>query len=950
MSIRRFVAALVLTLLITSPAAAQQLTPRPHLNWRTLSTEHFDVHYPAELEAWTRSTVSRLEAMHTAVTEMVGSAPASRVDVIVEDPANRTSGSAWIKAGRPLMYLWPTPPEPGSVIGRSRGFPELVALHEYVHIVHLTRPSRAPLSRLIFNIMPVKPLRIPRWAAEGYATYVEGRLTGSGRPHGVFRPSMLRQWALEGKLPSYDEMSDAGGFYQGQMAYLAGSAFLEWLVEQKGEASIVSLWRRMTARENRSFDDAFSGIYGGQPADLYDRFRVHLTERSLRVRERLAAAGLIEGETVQALEWYTGDPAISPDGTHVALALSSKSTPAKIVVWNTVEEADAKQATRKQRILERDPEDVAAIEWRPAPKKALATLHPVAGQPYTSPRFLPGGDALLVTRWVPLADGAMRPDLFVWNWETGSVRRVTTGASVRDADPSPDGRRAVAARCTGGQCDLVNVDLHSGAVSTIAEGSVDRVFYRPRWSPDGASIVASMQSDELWRVVVVPAGGGAPRPVGPADGAERYDASWTQRGELVAVSEAGGVANVVRLDLNGGDDQPLTRVTGMASAPEAHPDGSVFFLNLNAKGHALHRLLPGAPRTPATVTLSPDLYPAAPRAAAAPVAAFPRTELPADQQYRLGNQQVSWLPGVTLGGEGQGGTFALFAMDPVARLTTVLQGSYGSEGVWRGAGLSVAYRGLRPTVVADVFSAEQLVSSQGGVSRPDMDARYTGIAASLEQRWTVATGTRRLRAGVSTGKLETPTNEGDRQLGFLRAEWETHRGLGTGFLAAQASVDGAVGRTGGADWSRGMFELGFALGIEDRALRFDAAYGVAGDDAPAWEQFSVGGSAATLFNPGLLAQRLAMPGLPVGTLRSDRILTTRAALQMVALSPFFWAAQAGNRDSDWYRVLGIEASHALRANALRGLPGIHLAVGVVYPLDEPMQQELRGYMLIGIRP
>jgi hypothetical protein len=65
--------------------------------------------------------------------------------------------------------------------------------------------------------------------SEGYATYVEGRLTGSGRPYGVMRPAMLRQWALEGRLPTYAQLSSWGDFQGMAMAYLVGSAFLEWL-------------------------------------------------------------------------------------------------------------------------------------------------------------------------------------------------------------------------------------------------------------------------------------------------------------------------------------------------------------------------------------------------------------------------------------------------------------------------------------------------------------------------------------------------------------------------------------------------------------------------------------------------------------------------------------------------------------------------------------------------
>ena len=87
-------------------------------------------------------------------------------------------------------------------------------------------------------------------------------LTGSGRPYSVIRAAILRQWALEGRLPSYGQLDATGGFYGGAMAYLAGSAYLEWLAAQRGgDSSLVNLWRRMSARQDRTFPAAFSGVF-----------------------------------------------------------------------------------------------------------------------------------------------------------------------------------------------------------------------------------------------------------------------------------------------------------------------------------------------------------------------------------------------------------------------------------------------------------------------------------------------------------------------------------------------------------------------------------------------------------------------------------------------------------------------------------------------------------------
>ncbi|MBD0320618.1 MAG: hypothetical protein ICV87_09815, partial [Gemmatimonadetes bacterium] len=513
-----FCAAALLAALFARPGHAQVFT-RPWLDWRTVRTEHFEVHYPAEMAAWTLDVVSRLEVVHDSVRRVVGYAPDRRVRIIVEDPSAAANGAAYVFLDGPTISLWPTPPDPRSSIGHNRGPGEQLVIHEFAHIAHLTRPSRDPGEAVRMRLSPVRvgPVarKAPRWVSEGYATYVEGRLTGSGRPHSAQRAALLRQWALEGRLPTYAQLS-AWNAFQGQaMAYMAGSAFLEWLVARRGEESLDHLWRRMSARPGRSFADAFAGVYGGAPHELYGQFTVEVTARALEARRRIAAAGgTVAGDTVQRLSWSTGDPAVSPDGERMSVVLrGAPGSESRVVVWRTRDEpGDSAEAQERRRLLKRDSLDVPDVRWRPRAKAALASLLPVDGRGHDAPRFLPDGKRILLVRHEPIGGGATRPDLFIWDWGAKRLRRVTRGAAIRAADPAPDGRSAAAVRCAAGVCDLVRVDLATGALTTIAAGTPERVFYRPRWAPDGGSIAVAVQERGRWRVELVDPATGARRP------------------------------------------------------------------------------------------------------------------------------------------------------------------------------------------------------------------------------------------------------------------------------------------------------------------------------------------------------------------------------------------------------------------------------------------------------
>jgi hypothetical protein len=218
--------------MLPASASAQLRLARPHLDWRTIETPHFAFHYPPEVEEWTRHVAARAESMRAAVQAIVGWAPAGRVHVYVEDPQATPNASAHPALDRSAIVLWATPASPTIEIGDNPGWGELAFVHELTHVAHLARPSRRPSAerRALLSLLRQGPVRqVPRWVSEGYATYVEGRLLASGRPYHAWRAAVLRQWAIDGRLPSYEELAGSTRYRGNVQAYLAGSAFLDWL-------------------------------------------------------------------------------------------------------------------------------------------------------------------------------------------------------------------------------------------------------------------------------------------------------------------------------------------------------------------------------------------------------------------------------------------------------------------------------------------------------------------------------------------------------------------------------------------------------------------------------------------------------------------------------------------------------------------------------------------------
>jgi len=635
----RFIRRVTTLAVATASAAILAVSPSPAWarpaddSWRTLAVGDgaFRVHYPAAAEAWTRQTAARLVAIRARLEEEIGYRPEQTIDVVVEDPLSRPNGSAWALLGSPRMVLWTTPPEPTSILGTYRDWGELVATHEEAHLVHLLRPSRNRWRRLAVRLLPLGgfgPLgwHAPRWVTEGYATLLEGRLTGTGRPHSDLVAAVLRQRALAGSLPSYGTLGGDDHTWLGRsMAYLVGSTYLTWLEEQGGPESLRHLWARMTARRSRSFDDAFRGVYGAGPAELYGRFTAELTGRAVSTRRsirrsapppeqetasnpgtelpRRTVAEQSEHRGEDGALWLprtgrTGAPAVSPDGARLAVVLRDRDVPPRLAVFATTDdpEAAAERAAANRKLLARDPEDVPAVAPEAQPRKPMAVLATRDGRAPTEPRWSADGRSLLYVASGPDAAGRQRFDLFRWTPGAGSSERITHQADLRSPDPAPplggiggtgepDGGEAgeapgwaVAVRIRYGQSQLVRVDLGSGAVTPLTEPSVTSVWATPRISPDGRRLAAVRNREGRWELVLFALQG--PRTAGgsggdgnaaglreltvvPTPGDLVADPAWGTDGKtLYAAVGDGGSVDLFAFAVGGGDDRGSDHARG----------------------------------------------------------------------------------------------------------------------------------------------------------------------------------------------------------------------------------------------------------------------------------------------------------------------------------------------------------------------------------------------------
>ncbi len=945
---------LALCVLLAAPhhTGAQDIV-RSAATWKTLQTQWFELHYPSDAEAWVQDLAPRLDATRDAVAALVGYAPAGRTTVLIDDPYNVANGKAIPLAGAPVIHLWVTPPSPTDQIANHRGWGQKLMSHEFGHIAHLSRPARR--TQWFWHLLPaqVSPITLssPRWATEGYATWIEGKITGSGRPFGAWRPALLRERALAGRLPSYGAMSGGGGYKGGNLAYLAGSAFWEWLAAQRGDSSMTLVFRRQTARTARNFDEAFRGVYGEPPATMYARFSAELTARAFTVDAGVRARGLVDGSLLARFNRGAGAPAISRDGRRVALVVPGLGASPRVIVApadtqpiTTVEQQQA------QRLVRRDPQDVPGVRVFPRLAKPLATLPQRRGRLFGSPRFVDaGGTLLLLESWSIRRDGTQRPDLAIWNTTSGTVRLVTDGAAVQDADPSPDGSRAVAVRCIGGACGLVLVSLTDGTVTPLAAGSPRKVFSHPRWSPDGSRIVTSVQDTSgTWRIALVDPATGRQELFTPDDDVNRHSPSFDATGRgLVYVSEAGGIPDVESLQLADRTRTRRTRVSGSVYGPMPLPDGGLLFLSEYADGVELRRV------EPATAVAgddwlgdAPELVPAMPRRREAGIALTARP-VGAATPYGLGPRTYRLLAQTALARDGLVHAGVLSSADPANRLIWTLTGMGGTRAAWRGGVASAAWYGWRPSLRAEAFWLEQRATAQRNrsvVSASDITLAGTSLAAELP----VAGSSTAHRAAVSGFVGAASEDAGAIRLRTTIGAQYSIGGVTGWRRSVGASLRGTAGRLGDSSFTRGSAGA-FAA---SRGVRADVRWHRAARSTPLSEQFSAGGFAPPLTDASTLSQRIPIPALPSGIVRGIELIDYRIAgpSPLVPLTLYAQSTGAVWRADRHSVVIGAERALDVEYLGLVGLPRIHLLAGVARIVRGPLTDKGSVYLSFGWRP
>jgi Tol biopolymer transport system component len=578
----------------------------PRLEWRTIDTPRFRVHYHQGLEALAQRTARACERAHAALAPLFGHEPEGPVDVVLSDDTDDANGSAEV-VPRNVMRLFAVPPGSLSELDDYGDWLETLVTHEYTHILHLDTVGGLPrLLDAIFGKVLAPSGLGPSWISEGLAVLHESA-PGAGRDESALFDAWARALVVEkGGLPGIDVVSSQPLDWPGaNLWYLLGGRFFAYLQDRFGPGALrafaqdqgAQIWPYfLNSLAERHFGESFGELWIEFGAALQNRYRSQL----LAVRSR----PLTEPRRLTRRGGRISSPRFSPDGGSLVY-------------------------------FDRGLHERPALRRVSPEGRDLGRLALVDGN--GSFALLSAGRAV-----VAITDAFEEfrsvDDLYLVDLASGARERLTYGERATDPDLVPGGASAVyVARLPGGEHALRRLALDGGAPETLLHRAGAQLFL-PRVSPDGRRIALEIQDAGRRDVAVLE--GGELRFVTDDDALDQAPC-WSSDGRtLYFSSDRSGILDLYAFEIDeaaaltgprdpaapaaappepAGErpDPPrrerlpgrlrqVTNVTTAALQPAVSPDGrTLAFLGYSAEGYDLAAI----PVDPATWLEPPAVAP-----------------------------------------------------------------------------------------------------------------------------------------------------------------------------------------------------------------------------------------------------------------------------------------------------------------------------------------------------
>ena len=587
----------------------------PELEWKTIETEHFFVHYHDGAERTARVVTKIVEDIYEPVTSLYGHVPDQKVSFIIRDHDDISNGAAYFYDNKVEIYA----PSMDFEFRGTHNWLRNVITHEFTHIVQMQTAMKFGRTMPAFYLQwlgyeserrpdvlygfpnkivsfPISGFVVPVWFAEGVAQYNRKELRYDFWD--AHRDMILRSYVLDGNMLTWEQMSVFGKTSLGnESSYNAGFAFVHYIAQRFGEEKINEISRSLARLTEGTIDGAIERAVGRKGSLVYEDWKAEMMS-SYAGRVAPIRQDLREGSPI--IYYEEGDDLhISPGGPDEKMTLHAAGYTPAIADMQPCCRAIAETGfANLHPKFSPEGKRLAFVSTGTGDYFSQSSLYiddlqtriakPVQTRVSTSLCWSPDGTKIYYGR--STRDNphySYQTDLYVYDVQRDEETRLTHGKRAMSPAVSPDGKRIAFVVNHDGTTNIAVMNLDGSDDKIITPYANGEQVYTPVWSPSGDRILFDYSvkdgRDIAW---VKPDGSDLQFLVtGPDD--SRGGTFMPVGTRILFSSDRTGIFNLYTYDLETTKIAQISNVLGGAFMPTVNAEGRIVYSAYTSKGYKL---------------------------------------------------------------------------------------------------------------------------------------------------------------------------------------------------------------------------------------------------------------------------------------------------------------------------------------------------------------------------
>ncbi|MCP9290631.1 hypothetical protein [Gracilimonas sediminicola] len=598
---RRFKLISVLFLLLgLAPFLSQAQTdvrfydyPMNHLDWYTIESEHFLVHFQ-EGNSRSAQVVSRIaEEIHPPITDLYQYTPDEKVSIVLKDREDYSNGAAYFFDNKIDIWL----PALNTPLRGTHNWLRNVITHEYTHIIQIQKGMKRSRKIPAFYLqwlsyedvrrpdvlygfpngiitMPFATVNIPAWLAEGTAQYqTAGLLYETWDSH---RDMILRTRILTDTYFSLQQMATFSSktSLERETVYNQGYAFVIYLANRFGDEVLREITSSLGEKGVYTVEEAIKMATGLPGNEVFNDW---IDERKDFYATATEGINPTLSDTVEKAGFFNFYPQQSPDGSRLAY-LSNKGV-------------DYGLLSLYLKDLDGNEKEVAVIDDLDfhRPKNHVSSLEPILTFLESSFSFSPDGNQIAYAINKKNKYGEHYRDIFIYDIKSEENKRLTNSARIESPAWNKDNNKIVAVQYSRGTQNLVLLHPeHPDSVTRLTNYQSGETVYTPEWGPTDSKIYFAKAVNGNRDIYLLDVESGVVLPYLSDKYIDYRDPHIGPDGNYLYYSaNPEGIFNIFRVPLSSGESQQLTSVMGGAFMPFIGEDGILYFSEYHADGYKI---------------------------------------------------------------------------------------------------------------------------------------------------------------------------------------------------------------------------------------------------------------------------------------------------------------------------------------------------------------------------